>query len=95
MITTPTSSLDTSRLQRPLGNKSSESGPSLGEGRKDVTERASEFLRNVGQDIDAIGNEYSSVFEGFISQLPLQQHVDLKFLMFRLDFTEFYSQLRV
>ncbi|KAL3637329.1 Gamma-tubulin complex component 3 [Castilleja foliolosa] len=93
--TTATSSRDTSRLQRPLGNKSSESGPSLGEGRKDVTQRASEFLRNVGQDIDAIGNEYSSVFEGFISQLPLQQHVDLKFLMFRLDFTEFYSQLRV
>ncbi|GFP91661.1 gamma-tubulin complex component 3 [Phtheirospermum japonicum] len=92
--TTDPSSRDKSRLQRPSGNKSSESGPWLGEGRKDVTKRAGEFLRSVGQDIDAIGKEYSSVFEGFISQLPLQQHVDLKFLMFRLDFTEFYSQLR-
>jgi hypothetical protein len=25
--------------------------------------------------------------------LPLQQHVDLKFLLFRLDFTEYYSRV--
>jgi gamma-tubulin complex component 3 len=25
--------------------------------------------------------------------LPVQQHVDLKFLFFRLDFAEFYSRL--
>lgn len=81
-------------MQRPSSNRSSDPGPWLGEGRKDITRRAGEFLRNMGQDIDAIAKEYSSVFEGFISQLPIQQHVDLKFLMFRLDFTEFYSQLR-
>ncbi|KAH6827455.1 spindle pole body component 98 [Perilla frutescens var. hirtella] len=75
-------------------NKTSEQGPWFGEGRKDITKRAGEFLRNMAQDIDAIAKEYSSVFEGFISQLPVQQHVDLKFLMFRLDFTQFYSQLR-
>ncbi|KAL0339541.1 UNVERIFIED_CONTAM: Gamma-tubulin complex component 3 [Sesamum radiatum] len=92
--TTDSSSQDKARLQRPSNKKSSEPGSWLGEGRKDLTRRAGEFLRNMGQDIDAIAKEYSSVFEGFISQLPIQQHVDLKFLMFRLDFTEFYSQLR-
>ncbi|KAK6149238.1 hypothetical protein DH2020_016763 [Rehmannia glutinosa] len=92
--TTDASSRDKDRLQRPSNNRSLEPGPWLGEGRKDLTRRAGEFLRNMGQDIDAIAKEYSSVFEGFISQLPIQQHVDLKFLMFRLDFTEFYSQLR-
>ncbi|CAA0812687.1 Gamma-tubulin complex component 3 [Striga hermonthica] len=92
-IADPTSR-DKVRLQRASSNKPSEPGPWLGEGRKDITKRAGEFLRNMGQDIDAIAKEYSSVFEGFISQLPIQQHVDLKFLMFRLDFTEFYSQLR-
>ncbi|KAL0405026.1 UNVERIFIED_CONTAM: Gamma-tubulin complex component 3 [Sesamum radiatum] len=92
--TTDSSSQDKVRLQRPSNKKPSEPGSWLGEGRKDLTRRAGEFLRNMGQDIDAIAKEYSSVFEGFISQLPIQQHVDLKFLMFRLDFTEFYSQLR-
>ncbi|XP_042048394.1 gamma-tubulin complex component 3-like [Salvia splendens] len=75
-------------------NKISDQGPWLGEGRKDITRRAGEFLQNMAQDLDALAKEYSTVFEGFISQLPIQQHVDLKFLMFRLDFTEFYSQFR-
>lgn len=81
-------------MQKVSSNKPSGQGPWFGEGRKDVTKRAGEFLRSMAGDIDATGKEYSSVFEGFISQLPIQQHVDLKFLMFRLDFTEFYSQLR-
>ncbi|KAL6523202.1 Gamma-tubulin complex component 3 [Orobanche gracilis] len=87
------SSRDKARLQMPSSNRSSETRPWLGEGRKDLAKRG-EFLRNAGKDIDAIGKEYSAVFNGFISQLPIQQHIDLKFLMFRLDFTEFYSQLR-
>ncbi|XP_076900942.1 gamma-tubulin complex component 3-like [Bidens hawaiensis] len=60
----------------------------LKDGRKAVTQRATEFLNIVGQDLDAVSKEYSSVLKGFITQLP--KHVDLKFLMFRLDFTEFY-----
>ncbi|KAF5809856.1 putative gamma-tubulin complex component protein [Helianthus annuus] len=63
----------------------------LNEGRKAVTQRAGEFLSIIGQDLDAVSKEYSSVLKGFISQLPTQRHVDLKFLMFRLDFTEFYK----
>lgn len=63
----------------------------LSEGRKAITQRADDFLRNTGQDIDAVSKEYSSLFKGFISQLPMQQHIDLKFLVFRLDFTEFYG----
>ncbi|XP_051138783.1 gamma-tubulin complex component 3 [Andrographis paniculata] len=87
------SSRDKAQLQKP-SNKSSEPSSWLGEGRKELTRRAGEFLRNMGQDIHANAKEFSSAFESFISLLPIQQHVDLKFLMFRLDFTEFYSQLR-
>ncbi|KAK2989172.1 hypothetical protein RJ640_029364 [Escallonia rubra] len=84
---------DKTKSGRHLSTKSSEPGSWLGEGRKAVTQRAGEFLRNMGQDIDSISKEYSSLFGGFMSQLPVQQHVDLKFLMFRLDFTEFYSHV--
>lgn len=72
-------------------SKTSDMDPWLSESRKAITQRASEFLRNTGQDIDAVSKEYSSLFRGFISELPVQQHIDLKFLMFRLDFTEFYG----
>ncbi|KAF8398528.1 hypothetical protein HHK36_017458 [Tetracentron sinense] len=68
-------------------------GSWVGGGRKALTQRAGEFLRIMGQDLNTIANEYSSLLEGFIAQLPVQQHVDLKFLLFRLDFTEFYSRL--
>ncbi|KAL3533961.1 hypothetical protein ACH5RR_007482 [Cinchona calisaya] len=87
------SSRDKTKSWAKLNEKLSEPGSWLGEGRKAITQCAGEFLRNIGQDIDAIANEYSSVFDGFISQLPVQQHIDMKFLMFRLDFTEFYSHL--
>ena len=71
--------------------KNADSDPWLSEGRKAITQRAGEFLRNMGQDIDAVSEEYSLLFRGFISELPVQQHIDMKFLMFRLDFTEFYG----
>ncbi|KAK9289800.1 hypothetical protein L1049_007960 [Liquidambar formosana] len=87
-------SQDKTKLGRHLNEKPSEPGSWVSDGRKALTQRASEFLRNMGQDLDAISKEYSSVLEGFISQLPVQQHIDLKFLLFRLDFTEFYSRLR-
>lgn len=75
-----------------MKDRSSEPGSWFSEGRKALTQRTNEFLRNMGQDLDSISKEYSSLLENFISQLPVQQHVDLKFLLFRLDFTEFYSQ---
>ncbi|KAI3949502.1 hypothetical protein MKW92_000811 [Papaver armeniacum] len=56
---------------------------SSGHGLAGVAQRAGEFLRNMGHELDRIANEYSSTLEGFIGQLPLQQHVDLKFLLFR------------
>lgn len=86
-------SQDKTKSLRRSNDKSSEPGSWVSDGRKALTQRAGEFLRNMGQDLDAIAKEYSSLLEGFISQLPVQQHVDLKFLMFRLDFTEFYSRL--
>lgn len=86
-------SRDKTRSRRLLNDKTAEPGAWISDGRKALTQRAGEFLRNMGQDLDAIAKEYSSLLEGFISQLPVQQHIDLKFLLFRLDFTEFYCQL--
>ena len=42
--------------------------------------------------LDAIAREYGVLLDGFLSLLQVQTHVDLRFLMFRLDFTFFYSQ---
>jgi len=76
-----------------LNDETAEQESWIVDGRKALTQRAGEFLRNMGQDLDAIAKEYSSLQEDFISQLPIQQHVDLKFLFFRLDFNEFYRRL--
>ncbi|KAL2456598.1 Gamma-tubulin complex component [Forsythia ovata] len=89
-----TNMINLAKIQRQSNNKSSEPGSLLGEGRKDLARNAREFLQKMAQDIEKIAKEYSFDFESFISQLAIQQHVDLKFLMFRLDFTEFYSELR-
>uniref|UniRef100_A0A1J3G054 Gamma-tubulin complex component 3 n=1 Tax=Noccaea caerulescens TaxID=107243 RepID=A0A1J3G054_NOCCA len=74
-------------------NKTQESSSWISEGRKAITQRAGEFLQSMSQDMDNIAKEYTSSLDGFLSLLPLQQSVDLKFLFFRLDFTEFYSRL--
>ncbi|CAH2073828.1 unnamed protein product [Thlaspi arvense] len=74
-------------------NKAQESSSWISEGRKAITQRAGEFLQSMSQDMDSIAKEYTSSLDGFLSLLPLQQSVDLKFLFFRLDFTEFYSRL--
>ncbi|KAH9605783.1 hypothetical protein KSS87_004661 [Heliosperma pusillum] len=74
------------KLSRQLSSKS--------EGRKALTQQAFKFLSTMSQELDDVGKKYSSLLTGFISQLPIQQHIDLKFLLFRLDFTEFYTQSR-
>lgn len=56
-----------------------------------MTQMAGELFRKMGEDLDQIAKDYSNSLDTFIKQLPLQQHVDLKFLFFRLDFTEYYS----
>lgn len=66
----------------------------IADGRKALTQRAGEFLQSMEQNLNVIAEEYSSFQEEFVSQLPVQQHVDLKFLFFRLDFNEFYGRLR-
>ncbi|KAE8692533.1 Gamma-tubulin complex component 3 [Hibiscus syriacus] len=77
---------------RKTKDKSPEPGSWVSEGRKALTQRASEFLQNMGQDLGALATEYKSLLEGFLALLPVQQHIDLKFLLFRLDFTEFYTR---
>lgn len=63
-----------------------------GGGGKGLMQIAMDVLRKMGEDLDSISKEYSSSLKVFISQLPLQRHVDLKFLLFRLNFTEYYSR---
>ncbi|KAJ0266249.1 Gamma-tubulin complex component 3 [Hirschfeldia incana] len=74
-------------------NKTQESSTWISEGRKAIAQRAGEFLQSMSQDMDGIAEEYTTSLDAFLSLLPLQQTVDLKFLFFRLDFTEFYSRL--
>lgn len=88
------SSRDKKKSLRQTNDMHTKPGSWLSDGRKALTQRAGEFLRNMEQELDATANEYTSLLEGFLAQLPVQQHVDLKFLLFRLDFTEFYTRLR-
>ncbi|XP_010917258.1 gamma-tubulin complex component 3 [Elaeis guineensis] len=74
-------------------SKSKEPSSWVDGGRKAMIQLAREFFRMMGEDLDTIAKEYSASLDAFISQLPMQQHVDLKFLLFRLDFTEYYSRL--
>lgn len=83
---------DKKKVSRQLSSRSAESGSWVSEGRKALTQHAAKFLSSMSQELDDIGKKYSSLLTGFISELPVQQHIDLKFLLFRLDFTEFYSQ---
>lgn len=76
-------------------NEKSKRDICFGKSRKAFSQFTEELLKRIGEDLDKIVKEYSSVLEGFISHLPVEQHVDLKFLFFRLDFTEFYSRLKV
>ncbi|EEF30048.1 gamma-tubulin complex component 3 [Ricinus communis] len=86
-------SQDKKKSRRQATDKSSEPGSWISDGRKALTQRAGEFLQNMGHELDTVAKEYTTLLKGFLSQLPVQQHVDLKFLLFRLDFTEFYSRL--
>lgn len=88
------SSRDKKKSLRQTNDMHTKPGSWLSDGRKALTQRAGEFLRNMEQELDATANEYTSLLEVFLAQLPVQQHVDLKFLLFRLDFTEFYTRLR-
>ncbi|KAL2464741.1 Gamma-tubulin complex component 3 [Forsythia ovata] len=58
-------SKDKAKLLRQSNKRSLEPASWLGEGRKDLTKYAGDFLQNMGQDIDAISKEYSSVSEGY------------------------------
>ncbi|PUZ70920.1 hypothetical protein GQ55_2G274200 [Panicum hallii var. hallii] len=74
-------------------SKSKESGSWLDGGRKAMIQLAGELFRKMGEDLDSIAKDYTASLDAFITQLPMQQHVDLKFLLFRLDFTEYYSRV--
>ncbi|CAD6219030.1 unnamed protein product [Miscanthus lutarioriparius] len=73
--------------------KSKDTGSWLDGGRKAMIQLAGELFRKMGEDLDSIAKDYTASLDAFITQLPMQQHVDLKFLLFRLDFTEYYSRV--
>ncbi|KAL9259817.1 Gamma-tubulin complex component 3-like protein [Drosera capensis] len=75
-----------------LTTKSLETGSLVADGKKALTQHTDETLSLMSPELDEIGRKYSILLNGFISELPMQQHIDLKFLLFRLDFTEFYSR---
>jgi gamma-tubulin complex component 3 len=74
-------------------SKSKETGSWLDGSRKAMIQLAGELFRKMGEDLDSIAKDYTSSLDAFITQLPMQQHVNLKFLLFRLDFTEYYSRV--
>lgn len=88
------SSFEDQNKSRKQKSKSVKHESWITDGRKALTQRAGEFLQSMEQNMNVIAEEYSSFQEEFISQLPVQKHVDLKFLFFRLDFNEFYGRMR-
>ena len=50
------------------------------------------FVDEMREQLDAVGRDYAETLDGFLNLLPLQTHADLKFLEFRLDFSEFYGE---
>jgi gamma-tubulin complex component 3 len=49
---------------------------------------AGELFQKMGDDLESIAKDYTASMDMFTSQLPMQQHVDLKFILLCLDFTE-------
>ncbi|KAK3133460.1 hypothetical protein QOZ80_6AG0536820 [Eleusine coracana subsp. coracana] len=74
-------------------SKSKEAGSWVDGGRKAMIQLAGDLFQKMGEDLESIAKDYTASLDAFISQLPKQQHVDLKFLLFRLDFTEYYSRV--
>jgi gamma-tubulin complex component 3 len=73
--------------------KSKDAGSWIDGGRKAMIQLAGELFQKMGDDLESIAKDYTASLDAFISQLPMQHHVDLKFLLFRLDFTEYYSRV--
>ena len=48
-------------------------------------------LAEMGAQLDALAGTYAQLLEGFLNLLPVQKHVDLRALLFRLDFSTYYS----
>lgn len=53
------------------------------------------FAAAARDDLHAISSEYAALLEGFVALLPVQAHIDLRSLQFRLDFSEYYSTSRI
>jgi hypothetical protein len=74
-------------------SKPKDTGSWFDGGRKAMIQLAGELFWKMGEDLDSIAKDYTASLDAFITQLPMQQHVDLKFLLFCLDFTEYYGHV--
>jgi len=48
-------------------------------------------VAEAGAALEQVAGDYSTLLEGFLNLLPVQKHVDLRSLLFRLDFSTYYS----
>ncbi len=60
-------------------------------GSNGVPPAAVQLAADAGGQLDVLAADYSTLLEGFLNLLPVQKHVDLRSLLFRLDFSTFYS----
>ncbi|ONM55356.1 Gamma-tubulin complex component 3 [Zea mays] len=65
-------------------SKSKDTGSWFDGGRKAMIQLAGELFWKMGEDLDSIAKDYTASLDAFITQLPMQQHVDLKSLPFSL-----------
>lgn len=52
-----------------------------------LSEVSADQAADVRGKLDGIAADYSTLLEGFLNLLPVQKHVDLRTLLFRLDFS--------
>ena len=60
--------------------------------RAQTASAAASLVPDVAQQLDTLAGDYSTLLEGFLNLLPVQRHVDLRSLLFKMDFSEFYSR---
>jgi gamma-tubulin complex component 3 len=53
---------------------------------------AAGLVPDAAAQLDTLAGDYATLLEGFLNLLPVQRHVDLRSLLFKMDFSEFYSR---
>lgn len=64
----------------------------IGDGERSAQHTAAALVPDAAQQLDTLAGDYSTLLEGFLNLLPVQRHVDLRSLLFKMDFSEYYSR---